>query len=93
MAAVEKGAAGARYHAVADEGIAFRDIAGVIGRRLGLPVVSKTGAAAARHFGFISPFISLDNPASSAVTGAKLGWAPTQAGLIADLDGASYFGG
>jgi hypothetical protein len=64
----------------------------VIGRRLGLPVVSRTGAEAARHFGFLSPFVALDNPTSSALTREKLGWAPGQAGLIADVDRPSYFG-
>jgi nucleoside-diphosphate-sugar epimerase len=89
--ALEKGEAGARYHGVADEGVKFRDIAEVIGRRLGLPVASKSGAEAARHFGFLSPFVALDNPTSSALTRAKLGWAPEQPGLIADIEGPGYF--
>ena len=88
---LEKGAAGARYHAVAEQGVAFRDIAGVIGRRLNLPLVSKTFEEAASHFGWFAHFAALDNPASSQRTREQLGWAPTQPGLIADLDRARYF--
>jgi nucleoside-diphosphate-sugar epimerase len=90
---LEKGAAGRRYHGVAEEGVAFRDIAGVIGRRLNVPVVSKVGAAAAAHFGWFAHFAALDNPASSRHTQEVLGWKPRQAGLIADLEGADYFAG
>jgi nucleoside-diphosphate-sugar epimerase len=88
---LEKGVAGGRYHGVAEEGIAFRDIAGVIGRRLNLPVVSKTPEEAAGHFGWFAHFAGIDNPASSARTRELLGWQPTQPGLIADLDRPRYF--
>src|SRR5215813_6442660 len=63
--ALEKGSAGARYHGVAEEGVPFRDIAGVIGRRLNVPVVSKARGEAAEHFGWFAHFAALDNPASS----------------------------
>jgi len=89
--ALEKGSAGARYHGVADDGVPFRDIAGVIGRRLNVPVVSKTPEEATNHFGWFAHFAALDNPASSAQTQERLGWRPTQPGLVADLDRPSYF--
>jgi nucleoside-diphosphate-sugar epimerase len=88
---LEKGTAGARYHGVADEGVRFRDIAGVIGRRQNVPVVSKTPEEAAGHFGWFAHFAALDNPASSQRTRELLGWRPRQPGLIPDLDRARYF--
>jgi nucleoside-diphosphate-sugar epimerase len=88
---LEKGAAGACYHGLAEEGIALRDIADVIGRRLNVPVVSKTAEEAAGHFGWFAHFAALDNPASSQRTRALLRWQPTQPGLIPDLDRARYF--
>ena len=84
--ALEKGTAGARYHAVGDEGITFRDIAEVIGRRLGIPVVSKTPEEAGSHFGFLGMFAGLDAPASAQWTRDQLGWQPKHSGLIADLE-------
>ena len=89
--ALEKGSAAASYHGVADEGVPFRDIAEVIGRRLHLPVVSKSREEAASHFGWLAHFVGIDCPASSAQTRQELGWAPRQLGLIADLDQAHYF--
>jgi nucleoside-diphosphate-sugar epimerase len=89
--ALEKGPAGARYHGVADEGVAFRDIAGVIGRRLNVPVVSKTPEEAADHFGWFAHFAAIDCPASSELTRERLGWRPKRPGLIADLDRPRYF--
>lgn len=89
--ALEKGVAGARYHGVAEEGILFRDIAGAIGRRLNVPVVSRSPQDAAKHFGFLGPFVATDNPVSSKLTQEQLGWHPTQPGLLADLDDARAF--
>jgi nucleoside-diphosphate-sugar epimerase len=85
--ALEKGSA-ARYHAVAEEGVPVRDIAEVIGRRLKLPVVAKTPAEAAEHFGGFAVFVGLDGPASSALTRERLEWRPVGPGLIADLERA-----
>src|SRR5713226_395150 len=84
--ALEKGSAGANYHGVADEGIPTRDIAHVIGRRLNVPVVSKSREEAAGHFGWMAHYFGIDGPASSAQTQQQLGWRPTQHGLIADLE-------
>jgi nucleoside-diphosphate-sugar epimerase len=89
--AFEQGAAGACYHAVAEEGVAFRQIADVIGRRLDVPVVDNTAEQAMAHFGWFAHFASLDVPASSAWTRQALGWRPIQAGLLEDIDRPSYF--
>jgi nucleoside-diphosphate-sugar epimerase len=88
--ALEKGSAAARYHGVADEGVLAREIAEVIGRRLKVPVVSKSHEEAAEHFGWIGQFFAIDGPASSAQTRTWLGWQPMQPGLLADLD-VNYF--
>jgi nucleoside-diphosphate-sugar epimerase len=89
--ALEKAPPGTRFHGVGEEGVAFRDIAEVIGRRLSIPVASKSPAEAAEHFGWFAHFASLDNPTSSARTRQNLGWHPKHAGLIADLDREQYF--
>ena len=88
---LESAAAAPRYHAVADEGVPFRDIAQVIGRRLNIPVVSKSDAEAGDHFGWFARFAGLDCRASSALTRRRLGWSPTQPSLIPDIDRPSYF--
>jgi nucleoside-diphosphate-sugar epimerase len=82
-----------RYHAVADGGVPFREIAQVIGRRLNIPLVSKSPEEAASHFGWFAHFAGLDCPASSAITQEQLGWQPAQPSLIPDIDQASYFEG
>jgi len=89
--ALEKQEAGARYHAVAEEGVPVRDIADAIGRGLKVPVVSKSPEEAAAHFGWLGMFVGLDLCASSVQTQERLGWRPTGPGLIADLDGVNYF--
>jgi nucleoside-diphosphate-sugar epimerase len=88
--ALESQEAGARYHAVAEEGVPIRDIAEVIGRGLKVPVVSKSPEEAAAHFGWLGMFAGLDFPASSALTQQRLGWRPTGPGLIADLEQMRY---
>jgi len=89
--ALEQGVERGPYHAVADEGVPFRAIAEVIGRRLGVPVVSKTSEEAAGHFGWFAGFAGMDIPSSSARTRSVLGWKPEQPGLLADLDQPHYF--
>lgn len=91
MLALEKGAAGAVYHGVADSGVPTRDIAAIIGRRLNLPVVAKSREDAGNHFSWLARFFGLDLPASSTLTQERLGWRPSQPGLIADLDRPDYF--
>jgi len=84
--AIERAEPKARYHAVAEEGVSMRDIAGALGRRLNLPVKSINPDEAPAFFGWLAPFAGLDLPASSAETRRKLGWEPTGPRLIADLD-------
>jgi NAD dependent epimerase/dehydratase family enzyme len=75
-----------RYHAVAEEGVALKEIAEAIGRRLDLPVTSLSGAEVEAHFGLMTHFASLDGLASSAWTREQLGWNPTGPSLINDLE-------
>ncbi|GGN29749.1 SDR family oxidoreductase [Streptomyces fuscichromogenes] len=90
--ALEAAPAGAVLHAVADEGVPLRAVTEVIGRRLGLPVVSLTGEDAADHFGWMAAFVGNDNPTSGAATRERYDWRPAQPGLLADLDQDHYFG-
>jgi nucleoside-diphosphate-sugar epimerase len=89
--ALESAPAGSRLHGVADEGVPFRDIAEVIGRRLNVPLASLPADQANEHFGFLGPFVMLDNPTSNRQTRELLGWQPTHAGLIDDLEHGHYF--
>jgi hypothetical protein len=78
-------------HGVAEAGVPFRDIAGIIGRRLGVPIVAKTREEAAGHFGWFAHFAALDNPSSSTFTQERLGWRPVEPALLPDLDRPRYF--
>ena len=84
--AIERAEAGAKYHAVAEEGVRMRDIAEAIGRRLNLPVKSIAQSETQAFFGWLAMFAGHDMPASSEQTRKKLNWQPTGPGLIADLD-------
>ena len=86
--ALQKGVGGARYHAVAEEGVPLKHIAEVIGRRLKVPVVSQSADEAAAHFGWLAYFMGIDSPASSLQTQQRLGWHPSHPGLLADLERA-----
>lgn len=88
--ALEQHEPGARYHAVAEEGVSARAIAEVVGAGLGVPVRSLSPAEAADHFGWLAMFTSLDMPASSSWTRARLGWEPTGPDLLADLRAMDY---
>ena len=89
--ALEKGTAGSSYHAVADEGVTARDIAEIIGRHLKVPTRSISLDEAPAHFGFMAMFAGMDGAASSALTQQRLGWKPTQIGMIADISRPGYF--
>jgi nucleoside-diphosphate-sugar epimerase len=88
--ALEKGSAGARYQAIAEEGVALKDIATAIGRGLNVPVISISQGQAQEHFGFLGFFAGRDAPASSAKTRAELGWNPTGPSLLTDLANTNY---
>lgn len=83
--AIEKPAKGALYNAVADNGIAVKEIATLIGEKLHLPVRSLSGEAAVKHFEWMNGFISFDNPATAFKTQEQLGWQPTHIGLLEDM--------
>lgn len=87
---LEQGQAGARYHAVGEEGVALRAVAESIGRCLNLPVASVPASDAEQHFGWLARFAGMDSPASSALTQQRLGWRPVETTLIADLDRAQF---
>ena len=88
--ALEKGGGGSIYHGVAETGIPFKDIAGLIGQKLNVPTLSVNAKSAAKHFGMLSMFVGLDNPATSEQTRDRLGWTPEREGLLADM-ARSYF--
>ena len=85
-----KAPAGARLHAVAEEGVPTRDIAEAIGRAFGLPVRSIAPDDVQSHFGWIAMFFSMDLAATSTATRQLLGWAPTGPTLIEDIDAGGY---
>jgi nucleoside-diphosphate-sugar epimerase len=88
--ALEKNATGIRYNAVAEEGVALRDIAEAIGRGLNIPVVSKTPEEAGEHFGWLGMLVGADIPASSVLTREWLDWHPTGPSMLSDLADMRY---
>lgn len=84
--ALEKGVAGSRYHAIAEDGIQLREIAEVIGRMLNVPVNAISPDKTADHFGTLAYFAGADFQASGARTKEALGWNPAHPGVIADLE-------
>lgn len=89
--ALAKGEAGDRFHAAAETGIPFREIAAAIGRGLGVPVASLSEEEAIAHFSWLAAFVGMDARASTEFTRTKLGWLPTAPGLILDMENAGYF--
>jgi nucleoside-diphosphate-sugar epimerase len=89
--ALERSAAGERYHALGDEGVPFKEIADVIGRRLEVSVESRSTDEAIEHFGWLGPFAAIDVTATGEWTRKVLGWRPERAGLIEDLETGTYF--
>ncbi|MGH7025630.1 MAG: SDR family oxidoreductase [Caulobacteraceae bacterium] len=91
--AIEQCVAGAKYHAVGEEGVTIQDIAQAIGRGLDVPAVSIPAEEAMAHLGFFGAFASMDLAASSALTQQRLGWRPSGPGMISDLDHMDYAAG
>ncbi|MEP6985675.1 MAG: SDR family oxidoreductase [Chloroflexota bacterium] len=89
--ALETAPAGTRLHPIGDEGVPTREIAGVIGRHLNLPIVSVPVEEAGEHFGWLGRFFALDMPVSGTLTRQQFNWQPTQPGLIEDLEQGHYF--
>jgi nucleoside-diphosphate-sugar epimerase len=89
--ALENAVPGRRYHVVGDAGVPFRDIAAVIGRKLGVPVKSVSADQAADQFGWMARFAQLDAKASCELTQGWLGWQPTEIGLLEDMEHGTYF--
>jgi nucleoside-diphosphate-sugar epimerase len=87
---LEKAPAGSRLHAVAEEGVATKEIAEAIGRAFDLPVASIDPDDVQGHFGWIGAFFGMDLSATSAATRELLGWTPTGPTLIEDLDAGAY---
>lgn len=85
---LEKGAAGARYHASVEVDVSFKSIAQTVAQRLGVPLVALAAEKASEHFGWLATFVDKDLKATSVKTRAELGWAPTGPGLLEDLQRA-----
>jgi nucleoside-diphosphate-sugar epimerase len=90
---IEHAPAGSVLHAVAEEGVAMRDIADAISRRFQLPATTISPEDASERFGFIGQFVGLDMPASSAITRELLGWEPTGPTLLEDIQNGAYSNG
>ena len=89
--AVESAPGGSVLHAVAEEGVPFREIAAAMGRHLDLPVTSVAPQDAPEHFGFLARFVALDSPVTATITRQLLGWEPTGPGLLEDLEQDHYY--
>lgn len=89
--ALESAPAGSRVHAIGEEGVAFRDLALAIGRRLDVPTVAIDPEAAGGHFAFLGRLVGIDNPASSARTRELMGWKPQGPGLVADIEDEGHY--
>ena len=90
MVALEAAGDGITYHAVAEQGVAFRAIAEGLGQRLNLPSVSLAEEDAAAHFEWFAPMTALDLPSASERTREALGWHPGGPTLIKDIADGTY---
>jgi len=90
--ALESAPAGSVLHAVGDEGVPIREVAGIIAAHLSVPAVCVPPGQAGEYVGFLGRFWGVDGPASAQITRDLLGWEPTRQGLIADLKEGHYFG-
>ncbi len=83
---IEQKPAQTTFHAVAEEGIDFKVIAQTISNGTGLPLVSVSAGEAQAHFTWFTHFAMLNCPASAEKTKTILGWQPTHATLIKDME-------
>ena len=88
--ALERGARGEAYHAVAEEGVSYRAIAEAIGRQVGVPARSLTPKEAEAHFGPLATWVGNNGPASNEWTRKTLGWTPEHVGIVADIEQPDY---
>jgi nucleoside-diphosphate-sugar epimerase len=88
--ALERGARNEAYHAVAEEGVPYRQIAEAIGRQLGVPAKSLTHEEAEAHFGGLATWVENNGPASNEWTRKVLDWEPKQVGIVADIERPDY---
>ena len=90
--ALERGAQGEAFHAIAEQGLPFKLIAEAIGRQVGVPAKSLTPQEAEAHFGPLGMWVAGNGPASSEKTRAVLGWEPREVGIISDIERPDYSG-
>ncbi len=88
--ALERGGRNEAFHAVAEEGVPFRQIAEAIGRQLDVPARSIDAEEAAVHFGPLAMWVRNHGPASSQWTRTVLGWEPSEVGLVRDIERPDY---
>ena len=88
--ALGRAAQGEAYHAIAEEGVPFRQIAEAIGRQIGVPAKSLTPEQTEGHFGGLAMWVAGNGPASSQWTRTVLDWEPREVGLIADIERPDY---
>ncbi|RKN37905.1 SDR family oxidoreductase [Streptomyces hoynatensis] len=89
--ALEQAPGGSVLHAVGDEGVPVGEIAGVIGRHLGVPTTPVAPEEAGERFGWLGHFFGVDSPAAAQATRELLGWEPAGPGLLEDLEAGHYF--
>ncbi|WP_442874585.1 hypothetical protein OG943_30285 [Amycolatopsis sp. NBC_00345] len=89
--AVEKAPAGSVLHGIAEEGVAMRGIAEVIGRHLDVPVTSVPPEPQPEHPTWQAAYATFDMVVSSALTRELPGWQPIHPGLLEDLGQGHYF--
>ncbi|HWF01447.1 MAG TPA: SDR family oxidoreductase [Caulobacteraceae bacterium] len=93
LLALDRAQAGARLHAVGEEGVPLRAIAHAIGEGLRLPVRTLSEAEAAPHFGFLAMLVGVDARATCAITQQTMGWTPSEPGLLDGLRNGGYLPG
>lgn len=79
-------------HGVQDEGIPFKQIAEVVGKKLGVEPKSVADEEIGEYYTWLGMFVKMDFIGSSKLTREWLGWEPKEKGLLADLESSqTYF--